>query len=269
MARGRIISKTIGHSEKLATLYVHHKKIAEFAILFFTWIIPHTDCYGQISASPLSLKLEVMPASPRSLVDFKSALIALAETNLIELHKTENVLRIINFEQYQTFRKDRPRINKYPDLSWCNNGKPRYDNGSPQDKLSEEKLSEDNIDEKKLPPCSVKEFVEAWNLKAKPVGLSACKAITKSRTAKIKTRLNEHPDIKYWEHILLKITQNNFLLGENNRGWRITIDWLIDNDTRYVKILEGAYDKQSQADKAKEKRMKDGEEYERQMEAEE
>ena len=37
------------------------------------------------------------------------------------------------------------------------------------------------------------------------------------------------------------IAKTPFLKGVNKRGWKVDFDWLIANDTNYVKVLEGKY----------------------------
>jgi hypothetical protein len=38
------------------------------------------------------------------------------------------------------------------------------------------------------------------------------------------------------------IGRSSFLRGKNDRGWRITFDWLFLSSTNYIKVLEGQYD---------------------------
>ena len=40
---------------------------------------------------------------------------------------------------------------------------------------------------------------------------------------------------------MLKISESDFLQG-NNSNWKITFDWLIENDTNILKVCEGQYD---------------------------
>ena len=157
MARGRIISKSISHSEKLALLYEVDNGLAEFACLLFTWLIPHTDDHGQISASPLSVKMEVMTNSPRSILDVKNALSLLAVVKLIELHKTEPILRIVNFDSFQTFRGDRTKQNKYPNLKWLTKDIPTSTTDIPCHAIREVKGSEEKLKEEKKNKTKEKE----------------------------------------------------------------------------------------------------------------
>lgn len=146
MAKGRMISKSISTSEKLASLYdipmddLGISNGAEFCSLLYTWTNLHTDDYGQLSAKPRSVKLVVLPASPRPVKDFEVALQILHQVRLISLHSDAQVLRIIDFEEHQKFRPDRPKINCFPELH--PNGIPWYDIDIPMTTLSKEKLRE-------------------------------------------------------------------------------------------------------------------------------
>jgi hypothetical protein len=44
--------------------------------------------------------------------------------------------------------------------------------------------------------------------------------------------------------LVLKAASTPFCLGSNDRGWRVTFDWLIENDKNISKLLEGNYDGQ-------------------------
>jgi len=69
---------------------------------------------------------------------------------------------------------------------------------------------------------------------------------TGSRDRHLKSRLQEEDFIKYYDLILEKILNSDFLLGkrksEGHQNFRASFDWVIKNDTNWVKILEGVYD---------------------------
>ena len=49
--------------------------------------------------------------------------------------------------------------------------------------------------------------------------------------------------------VLGKAKMSDFLTGKNDRGWKMTLDWLIENDTNWVKVMEGKYDNVKQVKK--------------------
>ncbi len=175
MARGRILSKSISHSVKIARLYELNPKLGEFASLLFSWIIPHTDDQGQISADPMSLKFEVLSNSPRKIPEIQEAVHMLYKVKLIKLGRDEDteILQINNFDGFQSFRSDRKRQNKFPNVHWYTNDIPmtyQWVTLSSQEKLSEVKLSEankrillnDNYKFENISKEQIKEWEEAY-----------------------------------------------------------------------------------------------------------
>jgi len=81
--------------------------------------------------------------------------------------------------------------------------------------------------------------LKMWNDFASSSNLPKIKAITKARKDKLKKRIKEKDfDL---EKIIEAIKEQSFLLGDNKRGWKVDFDWLIQNDTNYIKILERKY----------------------------
>ncbi|MCI0532382.1 MAG: hypothetical protein L0Y74_10640, partial [candidate division Zixibacteria bacterium] len=85
------------------------------------------------------------------------------------------------------------------------------------------------------------------------ISLPKVMTLTAGRRGKIKRRLAEIPDLTVWETICRKVQANDFLTGKwdgGRPGWRASLDWLTNNDTNPVKVLEGTYDRnQTKADK--------------------
>ena len=44
------------------------------------------------------------------------------------------------------------------------------------------------------------------------------------------------------QQVFDKMQASSFLKGQNPRGWKATFDWLLINDTKWLKIYEGQYD---------------------------
>jgi hypothetical protein len=86
-----------------------------------------------------------------------------------------------------------------------------------------------------------KSTLAAWNLlcDSYPV-LSKVNHISESRRKSLKKRY-EQPTFRAFETIIGNIPGQKFLLGENDRGWKVSFDWLIKNDINHIKILEGKY----------------------------
>lgn len=71
--------------------------------------------------------------------------------------------------------------------------------------------------------------------------LPKCIKLTDSRKAKIKARLAEH-DVETLYLAFRKAEASDFCKGVNDRGWTASLDWLLQNQTNIVKVLEGKYD---------------------------
>jgi hypothetical protein len=119
------------------------------------------------------------------------------------------------------------------------------------DKIREDKIREDKIN------VSTTTYVDweqstltFWNsfCEIYPI-LSKIKEISGTRRKKLKARYGS-ASFKDFNKIIKCIEGQNFLLGKNDRGWKVSFDWIIENDTNYIKILENKYaDKQTVEDK--------------------
>jgi hypothetical protein len=84
---------------------------------------------------------------------------------------------------------------------------------------------------------------ERYNLKAKDLGLPEARVLTPERINKLRARLSEH-GLSGWTEALDCIGGQPFLLGKNDRGWRLDFDFLLQPKS-LSKVRECAYaDKQ-------------------------
>jgi len=79
-------------------------------------------------------------------------------------------------------------------------------------------------------------LLEIWNKHRGP--LKAAKGMSASRRKAIKTRLKENPDLAYWEAVVKRMAESEFM---RDKGWA-TLDWLIKNDNNHLKVSDGNYD---------------------------
>lgn len=86
-----------------------------------------------------------------------------------------------------------------------------------------------------------KATVEQWNRLCDeyPI-LSKIKEVSGKRREMLKKRY-ERESFRDFQKILECVKQSPFLLGEGPRKWKVSFDWLIKNDTNYLRVLEGAY----------------------------
>jgi len=71
-------------------------------------------------------------------------------------------------------------------------------------------------------------------------------SLTSTRKKHLAVRLQEKLFVDNFDLLLEKIARNDWLMGKTpspkHPNFKATFDWIIKNDTYYVKILEGAYD---------------------------
>lgn len=100
MAQGRIINKSISLSEKVNT-------ISDGASLLYTWMIPHSDDFGLLQGSALTIKALVAPMKSWTVAQVDEFLKEMIEIGLIKVVTYENktYYQILNSKQY--LKKDR------------------------------------------------------------------------------------------------------------------------------------------------------------------
>lgn len=96
------------------------------------------------------------------------------------------------------------------------------------------------------PPSPAKALLEIW---ANNRGsLPAVRSFTNQRVSKCTARLRSPSfSLADFTEAVVKASSTSFLTGGNDRGWTASFDWFIANDTNYVAVLEGKYDKSTQA----------------------
>ena len=84
-----------------------------------------------------------------------------------------------------------------------------------------------------------KEIVSLYN--------SICKSykpvskLTDKRKAHIRARWSEYKSLDKFKAVFESMEKSHFLKGDNNRGWQADFDWMMKNESNFLKILEGKY----------------------------
>lgn len=104
MARGRLISRTLGSSRRFSALQKAAGKLAEFAQVLYPLLVACSDDFGRQSGDAFTVKLVVFPSSPRKEPEFQAAIKALSAVDLIRWYETEGgqVIEIVEFEAHQS-----------------------------------------------------------------------------------------------------------------------------------------------------------------------
>lgn len=88
-------------------------------------------------------------------------------------------------------------------------------------------------------PKFIDPYMNYWNILADYLKLAKVQACTDDRKRKFNVRVKE-PAFDFIR-ILEKIRCSPTLKGERG-NWRVSFDWIFENQSNYVKILEGTYD---------------------------
>lgn len=183
MARGRMLSKSLSTSAKIATLYKVCPKLAEFCRALFPLLIAHADDHGRLPGDDFTVKVQIDPISPRKPADFVAALHILHEVDLIVWYQVgdRKVIEIVKFSEHQDLKGHENRPWKLPPCTspeeWI--GRKRGTLGESGDS-TKEKRREVNLREVNLTEAGVDRFSVFWAAYPKKVGKDAARvAFTK------------------------------------------------------------------------------------------
>jgi hypothetical protein len=85
MARGRMISRALGSSQKFGRLSLRGP-LAEFAAALYMLMVSNSDDFGRLESDALTIKYRCWPSSQRTDQEFQEALELLHEVQLIVLY---------------------------------------------------------------------------------------------------------------------------------------------------------------------------------------
>lgn len=103
----------------------------------------------------------------------------------------------------------------------------------------------DNNDITTTSPAEIYQtFISYWNSKER---LPKIRYLTDKRRDALRVRMGEKQFAENWQQIIDRIDASDFACGGGPKGWRADIDWLIKNDTNYVKVLEDKYKNKSKS----------------------
>lgn len=202
------------------------------------WLISQA-CYAphrvRYKSQMIELKRGEVPTSYRKLQEqFKWGASKVA--SFLKLLKNEQmigtqtgtgflIITICNYSEYQDKKE------KSGTLTEAEMERKRNASGTQTERTE---IKENKIKERDI---GYQSHVDAYNEVAKKRGLPPCRKLSSARLAKLKARLRDGE----WDVALQKLDQSVFCHGQNDRGWRADIDFLLGEST-YIKLLEGKYD---------------------------
>lgn len=218
MARGRMISASLGSSRKFHALLGKAGKLGEFAQALYPLIVTHSDDFGRLEGDAFTIKHKIFPSSPRQERDFQAALDAMHAAGLIYLYIAQGVtcIQVLAFDEHQSGLHKRTK-SRFPEPPGDSGNFPEIPSEE-KGREEEEKRSEQNGSEGSAHARSG----EADSLRTIPTGLSKHPAVVLYWT---KFRPARSPSIAVQEQIERKI-------GDDLAGWGAVLDFWDANGYR-------------------------------------
>lgn len=175
---------------------------------------------GQFITSLASLKKKC--AKCVTIKQIRTALLKLEKWQFLanESTKTGRLITVLNWDTYQREETDGGQSK-------------RQREGKDRATIKNNKEDKDNT-------IRV-EVLDKWNKFAQKYGLQTMQSLSKSRYSKFKTRVKEGME---FSSLLDCIKDQSFLIkgsANGDRKWRVSFDWLVANDTNWVKVSEYFY----------------------------
>lgn len=260
MARIRTIKPEYFKNEKLAEL-------PATARLLFIGLFCLADCEGRLEDRPKRIKAEIFPYETNADVD--ALLSKLQTAGFIERYEVgdQKLIQVVNFLKHQRITgKEALSKSEFPQMPENTNGNKRGNTGEttgeqlgrqegkgkewkgkdiPEGIVGTEVPPYDSIEKSKraiydfikdCQPKSIEPYVDFWNFFAVEKKLPQVSKINSNRRKKFAIRIKD-PTFNFIE-IIRKAAISEFILTNN---W-FTFDWIIENDTNFLKVLEGKYD---------------------------
>ena len=137
-------------------------------------------------------------------------------------------------------------------MDWTTSGQPtdnqRTTNGRHRigkDRIGKDRIGKSSIGEGSVEGGRTNKFVlceadasriiHSWN----NLGISSVQSLSNNRLTLVTARIAEH-GLDVFLEAIKSINESPFLLGQNEKGWVITFDWLI-KPSNFAKVLEGNY----------------------------
>lgn len=267
MARGRMISKSLGTSRKFHELH-GSGKLAEFTQVLYVLLVAHSDDFGRQPGDAFTVKHAVFPTSPRSETEFETALKALNQVGLVRRYEVKEVdhetavtyLQIVDFEQHQVGLHKRSESH-FPEFP----GKSGKIHNVPAQIEVEPNLTEPIGEESPPPPPSggsprrpsialegdwpsVRALVALYNAEA-PDECPSVVSLSPKRIEKARRYLAQFPEREWWDVVCKQIVASRFLRGQTGNGtarkFIADFDWLLttgkDGTENAVKVHDGRY----------------------------
>lgn len=101
--------------------------------------------------------------------------------------------------------------------------------------------AEPTLDLAPAEPDDVQQAFDAYNATAQTAELPKAQVLNTTRRASLKRRLKECGGLEGWAEALRKLEASSHCRGNNDRGWRADLDFLLQAQS-FTRLMEGRYD---------------------------
>lgn len=234
--KGRMINRDISNSSGFA-------KLSPPAAVLFCMLIPHYNGYGKMNGGPGYIKDEVCPK-----IDYLNT--KNIQKFLKEIHDKTSVkwfrfdgrhwIHSINFlSEHQNINPERLGHDLLPNYSGLT---PELLTLEVEGEVEEEV----EVEGERNGAPHLTPLASAWNEILGQV-LSPILKVSEKRKEKERALLKEF-SLDQFRQVFIKISNSDFCLGRcpprnpGDKPFRASYDWIIENDTNAIKVLEGKYD---------------------------
>ncbi len=244
MARIRTIKPDFYRHEGLQDLEAANP--GRYVMLVFSGLWGHCDREGRFEWRPRQLKLDILPFLN---FDMSETLEALERAGFIERYEVDGKQYglVPTFLDHQRISgKEAVEPAKHPSPAVKRQRKSREAAGKHP---GEQEREEEGNKEKEgkggsAPAAPVAESevaLIAWNQLCERIGLRKVQRFTDARKRALTARLRDCGGIDGWMSVLTKVEASKFLRGDNDRGWKADLDFLV-RESSFIKLIEGKYD---------------------------
>jgi hypothetical protein len=114
-----MLSYELSSSEKFSEYeeMLRGTNLLGYGLILYPLLIAHSDDFGNFSASPWDIKMQIIPSFDVDKEQIDNILKLLEKTNLVEIYNIEEkpFLHITNFKKYQSIRHPKARFPKKPE----------------------------------------------------------------------------------------------------------------------------------------------------------
>lgn len=228
----------------------------DFAVLLYTWMIPHAEDDATLEGDPEKVLLEVCPGRrDKESEDVAAALAAMDELGLVEWDGERVTFPIDSFYKYQTYiASDRRRCDqgKRPSMPQnaakrrktpqvARNGASLSPSLSHSSSSSGSKAVRDRKSRSEDSQPTPERVVELWN-ESTSGSLPRVVELSKQRKSHVRARIRKDRDEPWWSQYFARIAASSFCRGDGPRGWKANFDWAVGSEDTVAKVVEGNYD---------------------------